>query len=560
MAGLEERKGFVLQSSPKPAFRWGLQDIRWPLLALAILILFHLSINIIWAMQDLAPPWWDQAGYYWGNLRLWEKLDSGGIFKFLGALLKFKDRSPLFNGVAVPFFAVFGAHETAGMVVVWGAFALLLIMVYKIGALYGGRETGVLAALLTSCMPLIYSLSRQFLAEIPLAAVAASMAYQGIYSAGFQKRKPAIYCGLLLGLGLLLKVTFIVYGAGIVAGVIAQRLRTQQLRELWSKGGMRDLLWGVGPALALASFWYIRNYKVALQWIVDSGYGRIIKLYGPQSLWDYYMVLINYGMSAYIFLTGVLAFVLSLFLRNSNEKFPPVALAWFLLPLGVFSASASPDTRHLAPVLPAVAVLISVWIARLFSAKQLRWFIGLYAVFPMYTAVQYSLSDVATVRRGGPFVFWGRDNHYLYKPVAADWKNEEIVHTLQTLARDPKQPLRVALAADEKYFESNWFNFLALRRRARLSFVGIPWMRPDFSLETFVQEILDCDFLIMKSVDSEPGSLHVNHITQYNNELRAILQNEQLPFVRVSDLTVLPDGSRVFIYQKVSGSPGFSLW
>jgi hypothetical protein len=64
---------------------------------LAALVVFHLSIDIVWATRDLAPPWWDQAGYYWGNLRLWEKLENGGIFQFLGAVLKFKDRSPLFK-------------------------------------------------------------------------------------------------------------------------------------------------------------------------------------------------------------------------------------------------------------------------------------------------------------------------------------------------------------------------------------------------------------------------------------------------------------------------------
>jgi 4-amino-4-deoxy-L-arabinose transferase-like glycosyltransferase len=121
---------------------------------------------------------------------------------------------------------------------------------------------------------------RQFLAEVPLAAVAASAAYQGICSAGFQKRRSAIRCGLLLGLGLLLKVTFIVYGAGILVGVIAQRLRAQKRTERWSKTSIGDLLWGVGPALGLAACWYVPHYKVALWWIVEGGYGRIIKLYG----------------------------------------------------------------------------------------------------------------------------------------------------------------------------------------------------------------------------------------------------------------------------------------
>lgn len=553
------RGAFSPRRTQEPACGSGLRGMDWPLLALTSLILFHLSINIIWAVQDLAPPWWDQAGYYWGNLRLWRTLENDGIFKFLGAVLEFKDRSPLFNIVAVPFFAILEESETAGMLVVWGAFALLLIMVYKIAALYGGGKTGVLAALLTSCMPLLYGLSRQFLAEVPLAAVAAGAAYQGICSAGFQKRKPTVRCGCLLGLGLLLKVTFIVYGVAILVGVLAQRLRAQELAELWSKTSRRDLLWGVGPALGLAAPWYVLNYKVALFFIVEGGYGRIVKLYGSQSLWEYYLTLINYGMSAYIFLTGVLAFVLSLFLRRTNERFPPVVLAWFLLPLVVFSTSASPETRYLAPALPAVAVLISVWIASLCGAQQLRWsLMGLYAVLPLYTVVQCSLSGAISTWQAGSLVFGDRDNHFLYAPVKADWKNGEIVHTLRTLVKNPQQPVRVALVGDEKYFEPNWLRFLALQQRTGLFFEGIPWMGPDFSLETFVRFILDCDFIVTKSEDSERDRVHVNHINRYNNEIREMLKDGRLPYVQMSDHTVLPDGSRVLIYQKAPKAPGLA--
>jgi hypothetical protein len=48
----------------------------------------------------------------------------------------------------------------------------------------------------------------------------ASLAYVAVRADGFRKRQITAIFGVLLGLGLLLKVTFLVYGAGIVGGVM----------------------------------------------------------------------------------------------------------------------------------------------------------------------------------------------------------------------------------------------------------------------------------------------------------------------------------------------------
>jgi hypothetical protein len=138
----------------------------------------------------------------------------------------------------------------------------------------------------------------------------------------------------------------------------------------------------------------------------------------------------------------------------------------------------------------------------------------------------------------------------VYSPGRGDWKNEEVLSELQTFVKNNKRPVKVALLADEKYFEPNWFNFLSLQKQAGFDFSGIPWWRPDFSLNTLIQLIMQGDFIIAKSKDSEPGALHVNRIFRYNGEIRELLQNGTFPFVRISDHIVLPDGSRVLIYQR----------
>jgi hypothetical protein len=499
---------------------------------------------------------WDQAGYYWGNLRLFRALQGGGVKTFVTSFLAFQDRSPLFNAAAVPFMAIFGENETAGMIVIWGSFVVLLIMVYRIGALCADKPAGALAALLTSCMPVLYGLSRQFLVEIPLAAVAAALAYFGLRADGFQKRQPTAVFGVLLGLGLLLKVTFLVYGAGIVGGVIWQRLREHRAGNPWTKKGVVDLLWMVVPALAIATPWYLSNFRAVIYFVTEYGYGRIIKLHGQTSVGHYYVFVINNGLSAYMFLSGVIALIVSLlfpFTKRSTgyrHADPVVVLAWFLVPLGIFSFATNPDIRHLAPVLPALGILISVWFSRIVSGETLRRGIAIYSILPLSLVVHLSFSDVTREWRLGPFVFLGRHNYSVYRPVVEDWKNEEVLRRLQGFVTDSTRQVNVALLADERYFEPSWLNFLSMRSKANLLFFGIPWFHPDFSLKKILQLVSQCDFLIMKSRDSESDTAHVNLIYRYNPEIRELVENGHVPFARLSDRTVLPDGSHVLVYQR----------
>jgi hypothetical protein len=54
----------------------------------------------------------------------------------------------------------------------------------------------------------------------------------------------------------------------------------------------------------------------------------------------------------------------------------------------------------------------------------------------------------------------------------------------------------------------------------------------------------------MKSRDSESDTVHMNVIYRYNAEIRELLENGHLPFARLSDRIVLPDGSHVLIYER----------
>ena len=131
-----------------------------------------------------------------------------------------------------------------------------------------------------------------------------------------------------------------------------------------------------------------------------------------------------------------------------------------------------------------------------------------------------------------------------------DWKNEEVLRELQRFVKDHTRQVNVALLADERYFEPSWLNFLSLRNRANLLFFGIPWFHPDFSLKKILQLVSQCDFLIMKSGDSESDTTHVNLIYRYNPEIRKLVENAHVPFARLSDRIILPDGSHVLVYQR----------
>jgi 4-amino-4-deoxy-L-arabinose transferase-like glycosyltransferase len=196
------------------------------------------------------------------------------------------------------------------------------------------------------------------------------------------------------------------------------------------------------PALAIAAPWYLSNFRAVIYFVTEIGYGRIAKLFEQWSLGQYYFFLINNGMSAYIFLSGAIALIVSLFLRFKKaprvyrHADPFVVLVWFLVPLGMFSFSTNREIRYLAPGLPALGILISVWFSRILSDKKLRRCIAIYSILLLYLVVHLSFRNVEQEWRLGPLVFLGGYNHYVYRPVVEDWKNEEVVRELQGFVTD----------------------------------------------------------------------------------------------------------------------------
>ena len=95
--------------------------------------------------------------------------------------------------------------------------AVLVAATYLMGRTMHSRLAGVLAALLIVAYPLIFQMSREFMLEFAMLAIAAAACCFLVLADGFRKPGMTILFGLTTGLGALSKFTLLTYLAGPVA-------------------------------------------------------------------------------------------------------------------------------------------------------------------------------------------------------------------------------------------------------------------------------------------------------------------------------------------------------
>ena len=113
---------------------------------------------------------------------------------------------------------VTGWHPLSGLLVVQ-LFALLAILgtTELTWRLSGSREAGFWAAGLLASTPMWLYYARHFTTDIALAAALVALCIGLLTTAGFSRRRPSLIVGVLLGLGLLIKVTVLHLAAGAFA-------------------------------------------------------------------------------------------------------------------------------------------------------------------------------------------------------------------------------------------------------------------------------------------------------------------------------------------------------
>ncbi len=251
----------------------------------------------------------------------------------------------------------------------WFWLALMLFSVYMIGKEIMGSGAGFCSAFFLSLYPAVFGISRKFGLDLPQMAVVSLAIFLLIKSRGFRSRRFSLIFGLVVGLGLLVKNSMVVFVVG--PWIYAIFLSPKVGGETDSKGRLSNCLWALTLFLAVSSVWWSspQFFQLMRDWGVKHATERAYDSITPHGLphWLFYPAyLVEFVSPLFCFLA---AFVIFPFIA-SKVKNKGVVFSWLLVPLLILTICRAKWGSWCLTVLPAIALitacgLLSVRRARL---------------------------------------------------------------------------------------------------------------------------------------------------------------------------------------------------
>lgn len=231
---------------------------------LALLIVFHLVNNVLWQIANELVYSMDRMFHQVTSLAYYEILrESVNLHTLFSALTWSDYYPPLVHLTVTGFYKLFGVSMDVAALSNSLWLVALLLAVYGIGKRLGGPWVGLLSAFVVSTFPIIFAMSRYLYIDYALTAMVAVNVYLLLRSERFKHKGCSILYGVTLGLGMLIKWTFVVFvgppllvvlvSPGLVAAV-GHTLRPSTWK--W-----RRLLLAVLLGLGLTALWFLPNIE-----------------------------------------------------------------------------------------------------------------------------------------------------------------------------------------------------------------------------------------------------------------------------------------------------------
>jgi 4-amino-4-deoxy-L-arabinose transferase-like glycosyltransferase len=530
-------------------------------LVLVAIVLFFAASNLVWWGMDLVPPMWDQADYLLHAQNSYHALTERGIAAFYASFLKgLTYKAPLLTILPAPLYLIFGnSYKTALLVnlafMIAGSYFL-----YRLGELLLGRTEGILAVLILHTFPIVFAMSREFLVEYGLMVLVIAWYYFLLRSDSFQDRRVSYALGIVLGLGLLMKISFPLYVIVPTLFVLVTLFKGKRKfpAELFKNSAII-----VGLAAVIAAPWYLRNLKSVIDFAIISGYSERAREYGTGAVFSlntilsYWLLLINYGITTYWFVMFLLASVFGLVIcrrAGGNTLQRPhlwVLVLWFMVPFIVYTFGINKDYRYAAPMLPVVALALGAGAGRLLKLR--------YAKIPAYVLLALSLFNFAYISflgsmiclKAGPFIVLHSWLAYARPPLREQWPLDRIVSSIdQDAARNGLEGTAATLLFNHEYL-----NFINLAYYGAMQKAQVRFNTNDHYTAETVDQALDriskeSGYLMTKSDQTGPDLTNVK-----NKVIAGRLAGGELPFQRFADIE-LPDKTTLTLYRKTIRPPG----
>lgn len=522
---------------------------RAPLMAVAFGLAVLLAVNILWFRKDDAPPIYDMAYHLSLGWQARKALGNGD----LAGLFTLSDYYPplVHWTLAIAYFAT-GPRPAAVLLANLGWAALLALSMYRIGCRMAGPWSAAAAAVAAIWLPMNAWWSREAMLDVPLTACVAAATLLLIEACDSTDRWHWLALGLALGLGMLVKWTFILFLAPPLVLCMIRRMR-QRRQSPGKVSPVAHWLDAALVAVVVAFPWYIlhlQNLRKRFSATMAEGLAEGDPSVGSLSSVTFYIQsLLSYHLFAVFFVLAVIGVLVALHRRNRVDLVLLIQLAggWVFLTL-----LANKDPRYLMPLVPMLVLLGT-------SVLRSGWLFAVVALaLAQLLAVSFDIGLPQRIRlvessvpvwqerwlheenhrehsrivllRSGWDLFQASYAGMIGPPRKEDWKVNAILERVVSNAAAGSRRQLLALVPDMPRFhagafqlQADWRGWPVKTSRPR---AGADW-----------EALEDFDYVVIKEGNQGPP-----WTTAQNAEIDMFVKNNPAYF-KVVELYQLPDGS-----------------
>jgi hypothetical protein len=525
-------------------------------IVLAVLISFFVAVNIFWIKRDQAPPMWDQSHYLGTSEVFYHTLTSEGIISFSQAFERtLRTKAPLISVLPIPFYILGGDNYKSALYVNLFFIIIGSYFLFKLGTLVYGRGEALVSVFIVNTFPLIFAMSREFLVEYGLMVFVIMWMYYFMKSDAFENKSYAYPLGIVLGLGMLMKISFPLYIVFPTLYMFATKVTALKRVD---KSSLINIVITLITGVFISGTWYFENFRYVTKFAFGSGFGDVAKNYGMGDIFSlktvlaYWVYIINYGISSYFSFLIIFLVVTKLVTRkkeehlgDSNKTF--FLLIWFAVPFIMFTFGMNKDYRYIAPVLPAIGILMGMALIRMsrIGYRRALLFILLMPLLFNYLFISFSPKNIF-LRFGGLEIL-NNNLAYAHPPRKEHWPNKELVTLIhndswKTSIIDP----RVTLLFNHHYLNFINLNYYSINSRFDATFDTTDYLSNESPERAAARIERDSNYILTKSDQLGPGFTNTQNI-----QVIALLREGRLSFKEIGSMP-LPDKTFLTIYKKRS--------
>ncbi len=392
------------------------------------------------------------ARHLWTSLQYFNNWSNHSINALLNQYFYYP---PLIYWVSIPVYLIFGASVSSAVLVSNLFLPILVFSTYGIGRRLWGRLVGLSSAIVVMSYPIVTSQFKEYQLDAPLMAMVALAVLALILAREFSIKWMSMAFGVVFGLGMLTKWTFIV----AIAAPLAMALIIMSLR-VYKTRNYRPLQYVFVAGLiayTIASIWYLPNQVQLRIDMSSNGVAQALAegdpIPGSFNAYSWYAATL---LNVQVYLLPILLFFVGITQSIAHRKsFTINKYLWATL-IGCyigFSYLPNKDARYTMVLLPALAVLSVYWIHYLKNRIKLTAAMAIMLVsLLMYFTFSFGLPlapKQISLNRPNVTLF-AQHGYIIGAPTNELWHQEEIFKSVAG------KSLSINYSGPESIWFNNW--------------------------------------------------------------------------------------------------------